>query len=112
VPVPTRAELGPRRPGVRRGAPDRGPVIVLTAGSVRVLVPVPVRSFTLISRARIGKSNPAAPGASAGASGRAQHLRHRTPPRQGRRCPCAFQLHPHAGPRRAEGVAGPRDRRV
>ena len=66
MPSPTSPGFGPRRPGVRRGAPDRGPVIVLTAGPVRVLAPAPVRSFTLISRAGIGKSNPAAPGASPG----------------------------------------------
>ena len=82
VPAPTRAEPGPRRPGVRRGAPDRGPVIVLTAGSVRVLVPVPVRSFALISRAGVGKSNPATPGASVPACVSASPTC-RTPPRRG-----------------------------
>ena len=65
MPAPTSPGFGPRRPGVRRGAPDRGPVIVLTAGSVRVLAPAPVRSFVLISRAGVGTPDPAASGVGA-----------------------------------------------
>ena len=59
--------------GSARGGPESGGAlriagraVVLAAGSVRVLAPAPVRSFALISRAGVGKSNPAAPGASPG----------------------------------------------
>ena len=62
-PAPGSARGGPESGGALRIA---GRAVVLAAGFVRVLAPAPVRSVALISRAGVGKSNPAAPGASPG----------------------------------------------
>ena len=62
-PAPGSARAGPESGGALRIA---GRAVVLAAGSVRVLAPAPVRSFALISRAGVGKPDPAAPGASPG----------------------------------------------